>query len=68
MIDKLALTAGINAGDMVIIFATEVMGVVWEVPPGIDRVFQLLDAYGLPRNVTVVDLFTDICRGDEPLH
>jgi hypothetical protein len=68
MIDKLALTAGINAGDMVVIFADEVTGLVFEVPPGVDRVFQLLDAYGLPRDVTVVDLFTDICRGDETLH
>jgi len=68
MIDKLALTAGISPGDMVIIFATEVMGVVWEVPPGIERVFQLLDAYGLPRTATVVDLFTDIVRNGATLH
>ncbi len=42
MIERLALTAGITPGDMVIIFADEVTGLVFEVPPGVDRVFQLM--------------------------
>jgi hypothetical protein len=68
MIHKLALTAGISPGEMIVIFADETVGVVWEVPAGIGRVFELLDAYGIPRSVTVVDLFTDIVRGSETLH
>ncbi|MGA3342349.1 MAG: hypothetical protein ABSD11_17465 [Methylocella sp.] len=68
MIERLALMAGISPGDTVIIFADEVTGIVFEVPPGIDRVFQLLDIHGLPRDVTVVDLFTDIVRGAATLH
>lgn len=65
---KLALVAGINSGDLYVVYADARVGFVFECPPNCTRVFELLEALRLPRDVAVLDLWTNVCRGGETLH
>jgi hypothetical protein len=65
---KLPLVAGVNHGDLYVVFADARIGSVIEAPLGVTRVFELLEALRLPRETAVLDLWTSICRGGETLH
>jgi hypothetical protein len=65
---RLPLVAGVNQGDLYIVYADARIGFVFECPLGVTRVFELLEALRLPRETPVLYLWTNVCRGSETLH
>jgi hypothetical protein len=65
---KLPLVAGVNQGDLYVVYMDARVGFIFECPPNCSRVYELLEALKLPRETAVLDLWTSICRGSETLH
>jgi hypothetical protein len=65
---KPPLVAGVNQGDLYVIYADARVGFIYECPLGVTRVFELLEALKLPRETAVLDLWTSICPCGETIH